>query len=88
MIVHCLLLCHLSEHPSFSGPVVVSTFLDYTHPVLEEDIPEVVCQSRDSCDIPFLLDISLSCNAVVENPCLVPDGFEIAGGELILVVRG
>jgi len=64
--------------------VVVSTLLDDTHPVLEEDIPQVVCQSRDSCDVAFLLDVSLGCNAIVERPCLVPDGFEIAGRGLIV----
>ena len=48
LIVHCLLLPHLFEHPTFSNAAIVSTFLNNAHPVLEEGIPEIFCQSRDS----------------------------------------
>jgi len=81
-------LCHLSKHPSFSDPAVVQAFLDDTHTVPEEDIPEIFCQSGDSCDVLFMLDVSLGCDAFVERLCLVPDGFEIAGRESTLVGRG
>jgi len=87
LIVHCLLLCHLSKHPSFSDLVAVSGFLDDTHPVPEEGIPEVLCQSRDSHDVPFMLDVSLDCDAFVERFCLVLDGCEVTGRELTLVGR-
>jgi len=83
-----LLLSHLSKHPSFSNPAVMSAFLNDAHPVLEESIPEIFCQPRGSRDVSLMLSVSLGCNPVVERPCLVPDGFEIARRELVLVFRG
>jgi len=64
----------------------VSAFLDDPHPVLEERIPEIFCQSRDSQNVPLMLDVSLGCNPVVECPCPVLDWFEIAGRGLVHVV--
>jgi len=59
------------------------------HPViLEEGIPEIFCQSRGSHDVPFMLDVSLGCNMVMERFCFVPDWFEIAGRELVIIHRG
>jgi len=88
LIVHCLLLCHLSKRPSFSDPAVMAAFLDNTHPVTEEGIPEIFCQSGDSFDVPFMLNVSLGCNPFVERFRLFRDGSEITERELTLVGRG
>jgi len=76
------------QAPQFQQPAVMSALLGGAHPVLEESIPEIFCQSRGSRDVSFMFDVSLGCNPVVERPCLVPDGFEIARRELVLVCRG
>jgi len=87
LIIHRLLLSHLSKHSGFSNPVVVSALLDDAHPVLEESVPEIFCQSRGSRNVFLMLDVSLGCNPVVERPYLVPDEFEIARRELVLICR-
>ena len=83
LIVHCLLLRYLSPCWSFSGSMVI-LFWSAANLVLENGIPEILRQSRDSQHVYFLFLVSLGIDELVEGFRLVPDRAEVTGRRLTL----
>ena len=74
--------------PSFSNPAVISAIRGAADLVLENDIAEILRQSRDGQHVCFSFHVSPGCDACVEGFRLVPDGAEVTGRELALFVIG
>jgi len=60
----------------------ISAFGSATDLVLENDILEILRQSRDGQYVSFLFHVSTGCNSFVEGFRLIPDRAEVAGSRL------